>query len=171
VSTDEDRALNAYLAEKLEEWLRAGPKRTQAEAARIAKVSGAQLSNLRHESRGAGMKTIKGLSKLFGMSIGQIEEEAAKFASTRPRPALRLVELDARYPNLKEAIAYRQAKALPVTLERIQKIALHWPSDKSTGEWIDEIDRLDRDFRTEQKTGVAASVVVADEDDAPPFGR
>jgi len=165
-----DDPISLYLSERLKEWL-AKPGNTQARAAKLAGVSTAQISNLKDGSRGAGIKTIRGVSKVLGMTIAQVEAEAAKLEATRPRPAERTVELEQRYPNLVEAIALRRGKVLSVTLERIAGIALHWPNDRSVGEWIDDIDNLDRQLRREVKTGERADRELPDEDDAPPLGR
>lgn len=79
-----DPILRAYLQARIKAWL-AVPDRTARELARLAGVSGAQISEA--VSAGAiGWKTMTGLLPIFGLTLGSLEEEARRWAAQR-RPS------------------------------------------------------------------------------------
>lgn len=154
----EQQILTAYVAERLRELKRGGM--SQRAMAEKGGISAAQLSNVLDGTRRAGGKTARAVARILGTTWAKLEEDAAAWAAKRsasvvafaavPLRVRERTESDAAsYPRLLEAIELRKGTALPITLERVIAIAMNWPADRSVGEWIDEIDRLDASFRAD----------------------
>lgn len=75
-STSTEVAL--YLQHRVREAIKAG--QTAAQLAKAAKVSGAQISELKNRGIGAGWQTAEGLARVFGMTMPQLMELAAEWA-------------------------------------------------------------------------------------------
>lgn len=75
-STSPDVAL--YLQHRVREAINAG--QTAAQLAKGAKVSAAQISELKNRAVGAGWQTAEGLARVFGMTMPQLMDAAAKWA-------------------------------------------------------------------------------------------
>ncbi len=168
---DENELISEYLAEKLTAWLDRTKGRTLDAAAKIAGVSKTQLSNLKNGTRGAGMDTIVGLARVFGLTLAEVQAEALRRGSTRaPKTkdqTKRTVVLDPRYPALAEAIELRADVWLPKTQETMASQASHALFDLTVGQWIDQGDRVDAQNRKALPHGRPLDV----EDDTPPAGR
>ncbi len=77
-----DPVLRAYLRHRIQEWL-ADEKRTARELAKLAGVSGAQISDAVNEGS-IGWKTMMGLLPVLGLSLGTIEAAAQQWQASRP---------------------------------------------------------------------------------------
>lgn len=144
----------------------------QADIARITGIKPAHISNVRTGSRNVGDTMAHLLAeKLWSVRYSELERLANEWAKGRDLPFEEpRVALDARYPNLAEAITYREGKWLATTVETLSKIAAHYPEDKSFGDWMTEGDNLDQAFRRQRKGGQPFEPV-GDDDDTPPRGR
>jgi plasmid maintenance system antidote protein VapI len=85
--SSKSKELGAYLAWRIREWIKSGKGRTSAELAKLAGISGAQVSNLRHGHTGAGWKTAEGLGRVFEMSMPELIAAAEKWATSPDRQA------------------------------------------------------------------------------------
>lgn len=82
---DSDDILGAYLRHRIEAWLREDPSRSAAALARSAGVTPTHISTIRSQSRGVGMKTIRGLAVALGTTLADLESEAAEWARENPQ--------------------------------------------------------------------------------------
>jgi transcriptional regulator with XRE-family HTH domain len=84
------------------------------------------------------------------------------------------VVLPARYPNLEEALTLLtpmlKEPDREEVLARARSIGQSWPTDRSVGEWVDQVKALARDVSRARKFGEAPRLL-DDEDDTPPIGR
>jgi transcriptional regulator with XRE-family HTH domain len=129
------------------------------------------VSRLEAEKRGTKNPSADMIDKVADiLGVDAVELRGGLPPPGESAPA-RVIELFDRYPNLQAAIGKCRDDVLSVTIERIKRIALHYPSDLEIGEWVHELLRLDAQFRREMKTGEALGRDIANEDDAPPFGR
>lgn len=76
----ENAVTGRYLAAKMREWLRKNPKKSQADFAKAAGLSGAQISLLLSSGRGAGRKTLRNVARVLGTTPDAIETEAVAWA-------------------------------------------------------------------------------------------
>ena len=139
---DTDVVTGRFLAEKIREWLRANPKKSQADLARAAGISSAQLSLLLSTERGAGRKTLRGLGKVLGMTPDEIEASAASWGEAngvkQPQqgpPALPNRELAIR-------VVEETAGLHPETIALVR--AMSSPIDLVVDAWVAVLMSVDR---------------------------
>jgi transcriptional regulator with XRE-family HTH domain len=82
--TNADASVTAYVRHLIAEWLARDGTRTAAALAKLAGLTAAQISLIRAGKSGVGIKAIRGLAPALGMSLAEIEEGAAEWASSQP---------------------------------------------------------------------------------------
>jgi len=108
--------LRAYLQYRVRAWIEEEPGRRGYHLARLAGISGAQITQIKNGGKSVGIKAIRGLAAAFDMTVGQLEQEAGEWSrdpSRRPerfqlllaRPSVRNEDL----PGWREA--EKQARA------------------------------------------------------------
>lgn len=125
--------LSRYVATRLKGWMSSDPKHTQAEAARIAKVSQAQISNLLDGSRGAGRKTMKGLAAVLGTTWAQLEAESEEWARKHG-------SVVTRNPSL--TVAIRIAREGGINDAAIDDVVAETPDDEVERPVLHYIERM-----------------------------
>lgn len=100
-----ERELAAYLRHRIENWLREDPARTAAELAKLADVTPTHISTIRSESRGIGMKSLRGLASALGTTLADLEAGAVEWGKTNPSPtpAFRVERYEARLKAIERA--------------------------------------------------------------------
>ena len=84
----------------------------------------------------------------------------------------RTVELDARYPNLIEAIGIQKSRGkLSAAVEKSARtIAMHSDYDLEVSTWLTSLEDMERQSKARKK-GKLVERPLPDEDDTPPAGR
>jgi hypothetical protein len=113
---------------------------------------------------GMGAKAALKYAARWNVPVGWLTNgEGDPFSDAAP---VRTIHEDARYPNLEEALQLMRPRILDETYERQRSIAMHYPTDLSVGEWVDQIKRLDASVRKG-----AEGRPLEEDDDTPPAGR
>jgi plasmid maintenance system antidote protein VapI len=135
------KEVGSYLAWRIREWIKSG--KTSAELAKVAGISGAQVSDVLHGNTGAGWKTAEGLGRAFGMSMAEVLSAAEEWAKTHAPPAKEPPRQPAPARD-RRAHAAELAEEHEVSAEAIASV-LSEPEDvkRSTVWWILRMLRRD----------------------------
>lgn len=122
------KEIGAYLQWRIREWIKSG--RTAAELAKLAQISGAQVSDVLNGNAGAGWKTLEGLAKAFGSTPLELMSEAKEWTKGRPaapdEPAARALAAKlAREAGVSEVAVASVLLETP-TAEQLAWPALRW---------------------------------------------
>jgi DNA-binding transcriptional regulator YdaS (Cro superfamily) len=153
----ERAAAHAFLVEVMKEFDDVG-----LHVARKLGVSPSLISEAFAKRKPVGPELARALARYRNVLVDEVYGRARPQTIYKPD----------RYPNLEKAIE-REAAAIPEavrvdTLSRCRSIAMNFPSDRSVGEWIDELHAVARSVRRAMKTGDALTGRPYDEDDTPP---
>jgi transcriptional regulator with XRE-family HTH domain len=147
-----------YLQWRVREEIKAG--KTATELAKLAGVSGAQISELKNRGIGAGWQTAEGLARVFGMTMPELLEAAAAWtaksgappssARGTPRPVA---------PAQRRALAADLAREDGVSNEAIASV-LKEPEDleRSTIWWILRMRRRDLELAEQRSQDPPAAL-------------
>lgn len=140
---------------------------SQQEAAKALGLSASLISEALKPNPGrpVGPKLARAAAVLAGVSIDEVYGRL---------PVRQLYKPD-RYPNLEVAVTTARVllgEQFDEAVERARSIAMHFPTDRSVGEWVDELQSVARSIRRASKTGDAyTGRSLEDDDDTPPAGR
>lgn len=170
---DHTERLVAYLQARIEEWLDAEPGRTATQLAAAAKITSAQISDVRAGKRGVGIKTLLGLAVAFKTTTSALEQEAARYTPDSPLPerlpAEPHVEDDDRYFN--RGLAVQEARRLKISEEAIKKAEDPDYSshiNRSPFEWLERIRKVERELKRAAKGPMPKDVLYTPEDSETP---
>ena len=143
--------INAYLREQVEDLLDRNEWTGQELAARIG-VTGASVSYLRNQGRGAGHQFEDGIARVLGITVDELRSRALAASKVATEPSVAedsRVEYDGRYANLVAALEFLKLELHPVTLERASSLNAKAPTDLSRAKWVERLKILDEDVRAE----------------------
>jgi hypothetical protein len=168
-----------------------GPQKRKPDGGKAAEQRAA-VALLRELQKGHG--TGLALAKALGVSPSLVSEVLKPGASKPVGPTLaramatlanvsidevwgrtptRQVFKPERYPNLETAIttaASLLGAHLDEAAQRARSIAMHYPTDRSVGEWVDELQSIARSIRRAAKTGETYGERALEDDDDTPKG-
>lgn len=137
--------MRAYLQSEMRAWLSAEPGRTGQDLARLAGLTGAQISTVKNHGRGAGWETVEGMAQVLGISTDDLKRRALEAWSTQSHepPNLRLVRdesslANAEMPGWEEAekIARIRSGLPDWTFKRARKRTGLVPRDGVTPQFV-----------------------------------
>jgi hypothetical protein len=139
--------LSAYLAHLVREEVARGA--SLRGLAQRAGVTHATLSLLMSSNRGAGWKTMQGLARALGKSIGEIESGAEQFASEHPvKAAGSQTESVDRYPNRALAAEFARRSGMDdAAIAQVQSMELLAKDDPTPREWLRWIESAQDQLR------------------------
>lgn len=158
-----DDVVSAYAVERVRAWLQGGQGRTQAELARKAGVSTAQISNLLDGTRGAGKKTLRGIAAALETTWPELEEQAVAWGRARGMVA----SPTERYPHRVDAAKIATEGGISsAAIESVLGDALDSNEDPSVLWWLDRMRMREAMLRSQRVPGTPVEDI-----EPPPRGR
>lgn len=139
---DIDAAVSAYCRHLVEQAIEKDGDTAMAIAAR-AGIARSQVSQLQTRSRGAGLKTRRGIAGAFGRTTAQLETEALAWAKENPDQIIEWIAAtggEPRYPSRLACIRWaRDVGYPPEAIAEVASIALDADGDPGADYWIDQL--------------------------------
>lgn len=138
---DIDAVVSAYCRYLVERAIEKDDDTAMAIAAR-AGITRSQISQLQARSRGAGLKTLRGLARAFDVTPTQLESDAVEWAKANPDQIVEWIAAKGgdRYPSRLACIRWAKDAGYPTeAISEVASMALDADGDPGADYWIDQL--------------------------------